>query len=141
MLVHLVWGVVPNWYEPNGDWIASLNEHAVDDAVFSWTGGDLHSTLVGFDDCALDEDVSSNVVGVRSVFDHVVNGSKGGLSILGVVDADLVSGHHTNHGVAPGLSVDLSLGFANESELLLGGYFCGTLAASLNLASTGWFAS
>jgi hypothetical protein len=70
-----------------------------------------------------------------------VDGTKGGLSVLGVVDADLVSGHDANHGVATGLSVDLSLGFTNEGELLLSGNFCGTLAASLNLASTGWFAS
>ena len=32
MLVHLVRGVLPDWYEPNGDWIVSLDEDAIDDA-------------------------------------------------------------------------------------------------------------
>jgi len=64
MLIHLVRGVVPDWYEPNGDWIASLDKNAVDDAVFTWTGCNLDTTLVGFDNCTLHEDVSSNVVGI-----------------------------------------------------------------------------
>ena len=85
-MVHLVRGVVPDWYEPNGDWLASLDEDAVDHAILSWTGGDLHSTLVGFDDCALHEDVSSNIVWVRFVLDHVVNGTEYGFSSLWVVD-------------------------------------------------------
>ena len=86
MLVHLVRGVVPDWYEPNGDWWASLDEDAVDYAVLSGAGGNLHSTLVGFNDRALDEDVSSDVVWIRFVLDHVVNGSKDGFSGLWVVD-------------------------------------------------------
>lgn len=86
MLVHLVRGVLPDWYEPNGDEGASLDENAVDNAVLTRTGSDLDSTLVGFDDCALDEDVSSDVVGVGFVLDHIVYDSEGGLACLWIVD-------------------------------------------------------
>ena len=86
MLVHLVRGVLPDWYEPNGDWIVSLDEDAIDDAIFSRAGSNLDSTLVGFDDCTLDEDVSSDVVWIGFILNHIVNGAKGGLTRLWIVD-------------------------------------------------------
>ena len=66
--------------------MTSLDEDAVDDAIFSWTGSDLHSTLVGFDDCALDEDVSTDVVWIGFILNHIVNGTEGGLARLWIVD-------------------------------------------------------
>ena len=80
MSVHLVRGVLPDWYEPNGDWIASLDEDAVNHAVLTWTRCDSDTTLIGFDNSALHEDVSSNVVWIRFILNDVVNGSEGGLS-------------------------------------------------------------
>ena len=120
---------------------ASLEQDAVDDTVFARAGRDAHSAFVRLDDGTLDQDVSSNVVGVGSVLNHAVNGAQGRLPVLRVVDAHLVGGHHADHGVATGFAVDLPLGFANEGELLLSGNFGRSLAACLNLASTGWFAS
>jgi len=119
----------------------SVKQNAVNNAVLAGAGGDADTALVGLDDSALHEDVTTNVVGVRSILDNTVDGAEGRLARGGVVDADLVGGHDTNHGVTTGFSVDLALGGAHESELLLGGNFRGALAAGLNLATTGWFAS
>lgn len=119
----------------------SLEEDTVDDAIFAGAGRDSDTAFVRLDDGALDEDVSTNVVGVGCVLNHAVDGTQGRFSGLWVVDADLVGGHDADHDVATGLAVDFALGLANEGELLLRGDFGGSLAACLNLSSTGWFAS
>ena len=84
----------------------SLEKNTVDDAVFTGAGRNANTAFVRLDDGALDEDVSTNVVGVGCVLDHAVDGTKGRLPGLWVVDADLVGSHHANHGVATGLAVD-----------------------------------
>ena len=98
----------------------SLEENAVDDAVLTRSGRDFDVAFTGFDDCTLDEDVSSNVVWIGFILDDVDDVSVDRLTGLWIVDRDLVGSHDTNHGVATGFAVDLASRFANESELLLG---------------------
>lgn len=126
-------GLCPASLKPS---LASLEENAVDNAVFSRAGCDSDVAFVGFNNRTFDQDVSANVVGVGSILDHVVDVAENGFSGFWIVNADLVSSHHTDHGVATGLAVDLALGFSNEGELLLSGDFSCSLTARLYLSST-----
>ena len=56
------------------------SRYAVDDAVLTGTGGDANTSFVGLNNSALDEDVSSDIVGIGGVFNHVVNGAERRLS-------------------------------------------------------------
>ena len=100
-------------------WWCSLKENAVDDSVLPRSGRNLDVAFTGFDNCTLHEDVSSDVVWIGFVLNHVDDVSVDGLTGLWIVNRDLVGSHDTNHGVAASLAVDLASSLTDESELLL----------------------
>ena len=113
--------------------------------MHAWPAGDAYPADVCIDDCALGDDIASDVVGICIVLDNVVDSCTDGLALLGITDINLVSGKESYCLGTGRLAVVLALVLiADVGELVLArdlGLALASVAVWTLQASAGGFAT